>query len=292
MPNTATAGMLAHLAGTQLTLAYCVKVTRRDGTVKGFTSLDADLTIDSVTYEANAAVSASAISASLGSGVDNLEFSGLLNSDQLTDTDIRAGLWDSAAVEVFVVNYKDLTHGKVVLLTGNFGEFEFAEGRYRVEVRSLFQVLQQQVGELYSPTCRVRRFLDVRCNPDGTLDPANHIFTRTVAAASGDNYLLLFGDSHGSGFFTHGTVEFRSGLNKGIEREIKKHRHLSGPVQAELTLHEPFPFAVAVGDTAVLTQGCDRRFISCVTLFSNGKNFQGEPQLPGNDKILRRGRKS
>lgn len=58
-----------------------------------------------------------------------------------------------------------------------------------------------------------------------------------------------------------------------------------------ITLQEAFPFAVAVGDEALLEAGCDRTFETCRTKFSNSVNFAGEPSIPGVDQIQERGRR-
>ena len=74
MPGTIPSNLQTHLDGDYQTLALCVKVTRQDGTVMGFTSHDKDLTISAVTYEASSALDASAFSKKMGTSVDNLEF--------------------------------------------------------------------------------------------------------------------------------------------------------------------------------------------------------------------------
>ena len=50
--KTASPALLAHMAQGTTTIAWCWKVTRTDGEVFGFTSVDRDLTIDGVTYAA------------------------------------------------------------------------------------------------------------------------------------------------------------------------------------------------------------------------------------------------
>jgi hypothetical protein len=82
-------------------------------------------------------------------------------------------------------------------------------------------------------------------------------------------------------------VTMLSGDNDGIERAIKSHT-LAGST-ATIVLQEPFPFAVAAGDSCRLEMGCDRTWARCQAI-GNAINFQGEPHLPGNDKILQIGR--
>ena len=45
--------------------------------------------------------------------------------------------------------------------------------------------------------------------------------------------------------------------------------------------------ALAVGDTFVVTAGCDKRFTTCRDRFANTVNFRGFPSIPGNDFLIR-----
>lgn len=307
MPRTLTTAMSAHIAGAMLSLCTCIKITRLDGQVFGFTSLDADLLFDGVTYEAQTSVDASELSGQEGSGVDNLDIMGLLQSNRITDTDIRAGRWDGAAIDLFLVNFEDTTMGRIPLLTGYLGNFSSDGAIYRVEIRSLSQRLAQQVVDLTSPVCRVRALFDTKCMPKGynengilvqenTLTPASFRFTAPVDSVQ-SLFVVTFGgpttptggETKATGYYDYGRVRFTSGLNNGIEREVKSHALTAS--KAVMTLQEPFPFTVSAGDTALIEAGCDRRATTCQTKFLNTTNFQAESDLPGNDAVLTRGRK-
>ena len=42
--------------------------------------------------------------------VDNLDVEGALKSDRLNENDLAAALYDDAAVEIFRVNWQDVSH--------------------------------------------------------------------------------------------------------------------------------------------------------------------------------------
>ena len=94
------------------TIAHCVKVTRRDGIVIGFTDHDVDLVLSGVTYRSVVSVDLSAIETQAGLNVDNL---GLLGISQ---SDIVAGRWDFADAHVFAVNVTNLSVGTLKLRHG------------------------------------------------------------------------------------------------------------------------------------------------------------------------------
>lgn len=295
MSRTLGAGLLSHVAGPVLTLALCVKVTRRDGTALGFTSHDRDLTFSGTSYLATSAVEASQVRNTLGHQLDNIEVFGLLQSAVIDDDDLLGGLYDGAAVEVFVVNWASspITE-RAILLTGTIGEITWQDGLWVAEFRPLSARLTHQVGQLTSPTCRVKEWGDSECAPGGLLASGTNVSTfrhtgKTVSVVT-DRYQITFGSTaQASSYFDYGRVQMTSGVNSGISREIK--RHLLSGGSAVLTLQEPFPRTVSPGDTATLEAGCDRRIETCRTRFQNVLNFRGEPEIPTTDVALKRGRK-
>jgi hypothetical protein len=87
--------------------------------------------------------------------VDNLDVEGVLDHEQISEQDLRAGLFDHAEVHVFLVNWADLSQGKLRLRRGWFGEVHLTDqGLFRTELRGLTQALSVRIGELYSPECR------------------------------------------------------------------------------------------------------------------------------------------
>jgi uncharacterized phage protein (TIGR02218 family) len=235
-------------------------------------------------YSPAEGLSTSAIRTSETTGVDNFDARGVITDDRITDTDLLAGKYDNAKVRLFMVNYKDLTQGSLILLSGYIGEINFSDGMFNAEVRSLFQKLGQQIGQVTSATCRVKRFGDFRCKKDLTaLSNA-----RVVATVTSTTVIRFASDSNATDYYSDGELEMRDGPNRGEWREIKSHV-LSGG-QAVITLHLPFPFAISPGEHGVLTAGCNRSLDACIT-FDNVVNFRGEPYLPGTDLFLKRGRK-
>lgn len=282
--------LLTHLSGEVVTLALCVKLTRRDGTILGFTSYDKTLLIadelgNNIAYQARSSLEASALRQESSSGVDNLEVVGLLQSDLITEADIRAGLYDGAAIEFFLVNFKDLTQGRLFLLKGYIGELNISPGSFTAEIRSLTQKAQQAVGDLTSPSCRVKQLGDERCK----IVLAPFQFARTVAQIDSPFQVRFTSDSHPDNYFTYGRVIVLSGANAGFIKEVKGHQNVLS--NALITLQDAFPYDFVIGDAVTLEAGCDRAFDTCRDKFSNVVNFRGEPHVPGTDQIIKVGRK-
>lgn len=318
MSRALSVALTTYLAGPMIALCNCCLLTRYDanGTAYslGFTSLDMDVTVGGVLYEAGSSVDASDISAQEGSGVDNMSLIGLLSSNRILETDLEAGLWDGASVTLFQLPFEQLSLGTIVLLEGFLGDISHDGASYTAEVRSLSQRLAQQIVELTSNLCRAPEFLGPRCMPkgynengiaDNTLQPEDFRYTANIAAlgtnGNGFPYIDFGGPTVPVGgnlladtLYSYGRVRMNTGLNQNIQREVKSHtiEIIAGPATvARLILQEQFPFVNAIGDNALLEVGCDRLFSFCRNVVKNAWNFQGEPFIPGNDAILVRGKK-
>ncbi len=278
------------LQGGVLTLAKLVLIVRTDGVALGFTSSDRPVTFEGREYVPAAGLATSAIQQTVGTGVDNLDVTGVLSSPLVSAEDLEAGRYDGARIAVTLIDRTAPGLGGVRLLAGTLGEVETTDAGFRAEVRSLSQRLKQVVGDATSPTCRCRRLFDRQCkvDPNGTaLNGAPN--RRTRALASGGGATLTFaGDGAPDGHYAFGTVRFVTGRNAGIERDVKAHSNAGGA--AALTLVTGFPYPFAAGDQAVLSAGCDRKFGTCGGKFGNANNFHGEEKIPTNDKIGKVGR--
>lgn len=176
--------MRTHLDGAVTSLATCWKLTREDGTEFFFTSHDQDLVIDGNTYEAAFSFDRSAIEGDSTMATGNLEIQGFFDSAALKADDLRAGLFDRAAVQIFMVNWADLSMGKIILRTGWMGEATITpSGIFRSEIRGLTQALQQNIGIIYTTQCRAD-LGDAACKI-----PVNPpVLQRNAALTLGDHY--------------------------------------------------------------------------------------------------------
>jgi uncharacterized phage protein (TIGR02218 family) len=298
MSKTLSVGLAAHIALETLTMCRLVKLTLTDAlgneTVLGFTDHDQNLVFGGVTYEAETSVLASALRSTLDLGVDNMDVGMLLTSARISETDILAGKYDGAQFELMEVNWADLTQGAITHVVGSIGQISLTEGRLVAGIRSRMQRLAQQVGDVVSATCIVKRLGDADCLPPGApgngFTLASFQFSRTVFAVSSDYLTITFdADVHASGYYSQGIVLMTSGPNLNIEREIKSHTISSG--RAVCLLQEAFPFPVAVSQTGRLEAGCNRTLGVCRLTFGNQANYRGFDRVPGSDKILQRGRR-
>lgn len=277
--KTITPALDAHVRGQVTTLCKCWKTTLTNGTVYGFTDHVRDLTVNGVTYLASSAYSASSIETNQGLEVDNLEVLGMLDPSAFNESDVRAGLWDFATVEIFLVNYADLSQGTLQLRKGTLGEVVLGKTQFTAELRGMAQRMAQAVGRLHTPACDAD-LGDSRCKVDLSSFPRG-IVSGAVTSVSSRSAFADTALIDAAGWFDFGKVTFTSGANAAVAREVKL--FLAG---GSVTLHSPFPYDIAVSDTYDIQVGCDKLFATCTNKFGNWLNFQGFPHLPGMDRLM------
>jgi uncharacterized phage protein (TIGR02218 family) len=272
MSKSLDAGMAAHIAGEVTTLAYCWRVTRTDGQVFRFTSLDRDLVYGGETYLAATGFTAGAVENNSALNVDDVELVGLLDSPAITEGDLQAALWDHAFTECFLVNWQDATQGQINLRVGWLGEVTAGNGRFNAELRGLAQRLQQTVGRTVTPSCDAD-LGDARCG----VNLASFTVTGTVTAAASRREVTVSTPPASVG----GEITFTSGGNAGRSVEVKA---ISG---SDLTLFLPVPYDIAVGDAYSVTSGCDKSTGTCSGVYSNLINFRGFPFIRTTNELMR-----
>lgn len=180
--KTMSAPFAAHLAGDVSSLATCWKIIRTDGVRYHFTDHDQDIIFDGDLYKAQAGYERSAINSDSSMSVDNLDVSGVFDSQDIREEDLRAGLFDGAEVFVFLVNWADLSMGQIALRRGWFGEVTLKEnGVFLTELRGMTQALSKTIGGLFTPECRTD-LGDTKCKVD--LEPPEIL--RDTAYSVGD----------------------------------------------------------------------------------------------------------
>ena len=276
----------AHLDDGTTTLAWCWRLTRADGVVFGFTDHDRALQFDGTSFEPETGFTASELRASADLAVDAQDAEGVLSSDRITETDILEGRWDSAAVEVFRVNWAAPAQ-RVLLRRGAVGEIRRGRVAFVAEMRSLAHQLGQTVGRVFQGACDAR-LGDARCGVD--LDDPAYRASASVSAVQRPRAFTAAGlGGFAAGWFTLGRLDWTAGANAGRVDEVRAHDVVGGVAGgvAAITLLEAPVRPIAPGDAFVLRAGCDKRLETCAGKFANVVNFRGFPHIPGEDVMLR-----
>jgi hypothetical protein len=152
--RTVSVGLSNHLAGEVTTIARCLRITQANGTVNAYTDHDEPIVYGGITYSPITVGTPTEVASSAALNVDTVDVSGINDSAGITDDELRAGLWDYAGFQLFVVNYNDLSQGAMILRTGRLGEVTMDRGQFKTELRGLTQAYSRTIGEIVSPSCR------------------------------------------------------------------------------------------------------------------------------------------
>ena len=280
--RTIPAALQTKLDSGVTSLCRCWIVTRRDGTIQGFTDHDDDVILEGVSCRADTGFDGSEATARLGLSVDGAEISGALSDEALNESALAAGRYDAAQVDMYIVDWSEPALF-VRMSRGHIGEVRREGGAFVAELRGLADRLAQETGRLYTPTCSAD-LGDARCGVD--LGHPDFRGEGAVIALDGVSAFKVSGlESFDDDSFTAGKLTFTGGANQGDAMEVKRH-HADGE-SVTLELWQAMAEPIAPGDTFVVTAGCDKRFDTCRSRFNNVINYRGFPHIPGNDFILR-----
>jgi len=277
------AALQTMLNGTEITPAFCLKITGRNGAVVAFTTHDADLVVDGLTYKSKASFTQSALRWSNRVEDQPTMINGLIDVEFLGSTiiaeDVRLGVYNNATYMLFMTDYTNtanitvLKEGKIAAVTPNGTE-------YNAELRNMFApviktplVKAVTIGcrvELGSAPCGITRESDT-----GTIDAAASMSELSASAfawsGSGDPEEQLVG----------GEFIFTSGDYTWFRNQVKSYDNTT----KTFIFVRPFPVVDEPFWNFTVFEGCPKTFEACRDRFGNAINFQGYPHVPVKNKL-------
>ena len=233
----------------------------------------------------------------------NMEFTGVYSTGIFERTDVIAGKWDGAIVEIFSCSWDSTrkNYGELVWDKYNLADFKDNEIQFTAEVRGQLQKMSVDSGAVTQKFCRVKDFGNTRCGVDlngtveiSTIDYNIRQVNKTGAPGlGGGNTRIVFDISTFDGnlptdfgeldayilAFKNGKITATSGDNEGVSREIASGISEGSFPSMALYLKRKFPFVPMIGDTYTITMGCVRTLENC-RFYLNAANFDGEAFIP------------
>lgn len=279
--------LAAHLAGQATTVAFCWRLTRRDGVVLGFTDHDDTLAFEGTTFQAATGLTAGEAETALGLAAGSQDVEGALSSLAIKEADIAAGRYDGARVETFLVNWQAVAD-RLLTDVAELGEVKRGGPAFTAELRGIASRLDRRRGRLYRRRCDAV-LGDARCRVDTSAAP----FTAEAALLreTGGGLVVSGLGAADPGLFLHGSLLWLSGEAAGLQAEIAAVQKSPVSGEVRITLVDDTGAGRLPGDRLKVRAGCDKSYATCRGRFANGLNFRGFPHLPGNDATLGYARK-
>lgn len=276
----ATAGMIAHLAQNVTFLCEVWRLTATDGTVAAYAAHTRNLVYDGVTYRA-APVTPSRSPKKIGLDADNADLAGVFD-DILTEEDVYGGKWRGARIQKEIVCYADLSLGSVAVSKGYAGKWTINNGAFTVEFRSYSDRLGQPIGSHTQAADRTRR-------ADLTgVSMAAHTHATSVTDVTSRGVFKVSYVQPSPDYFKYGLAQFTSGDNDDLEMEVKSSTTTDGGTKTQIELQLPMRSDIAVADGVTLIRGYDGSRAAAKALGAEAVlNFDGEPDMPLSDDVLR-----
>jgi len=275
------------LANTQARPIDVWTITLLNGTVLRYTSGDAPITINGITWLLGPGMQRTRVRQSIGVSVDTCTLTVHANDTVLVNGTpilqaMTRGAFNGATVLLGRAFLDDAgtCQGLAPGFYGRFGGVKAGRSSATVEVRSHAELLDVQIPtEVYQPACRNTVF-DAQCGlaaaawtVAGTTNAAGDATRRVITSNSAAVVAVA------TGWADLGQLTMTSGLNAGVSRTVRMHTLNSG--LATITAQTGFPYPIDAAASFSLRAGCNKvKDGDCTAKFGNVPRFRGEPYVP------------
>ena len=280
----ALVALLNGASNAQLVMADLYTFTLLGGQVLRYTSNDVALTAGANTWQLGPILKRSKTKLTVGITVDQLKVqlsaapTVTINGVPMMQFITRGGLANARLlVERLYADSAGVAKGILPVFTGRVADINGGRHEKNINVKSDTELLDVMVPrDVYQAGCKNTLF-------DGNCGAPRANFTLARAATGpSDAARTTFAHAIGVpvGYFSLGIVTFTSGPNAGVARTVRDH------TASTLVTLQPWPFAVASGDTFSVQAGCDKKQLTCDTKFANLARFRGEPYVPAPETVI------
>lgn len=281
-----SAGALAAFlnATTQAYMVDLFTITLSGSAVIRYTSADVAVVVNALTYAVGPVITRGNTKLAVGIAVDSLDVtlaadvSVTINSVPLLQF-IASGGFDGARLALdraFSSAPGAAWVGMLPLFQGRVSDTSISRYEASLTINSDSELLNVMVPRnVYQPGCGNTLF-DAAC----AVSKAGRAAAATATSAT-DATKTTFGTGlvQATNYFALGFAVGVTGANAGVGRTIKA--FANGVIQTI----QPWPQAVAVGNTFTVYPGCDKTQATCQSKFSNLARFRGHPYIPAPESI-------
>lgn len=269
---------------TQVYMADLFTFTLSGGVVIRYTSADVPVTVNGNTYALGPVITRGNTKLAVGISVDSLDLtleadtSVTVNTVPLLQFIANGGL-DGARLSLaraFAAGPGSAWVGSLGLFSGRLSDIQVSRYSASLAINSDSELLNVMVPRnVYQPGCGNTLF-------DGACGLSKAAFAAAATAMSGtDATKTVFATdlAQADTYFALGFAVGVTGANAGVSRTVR-----AFAAGAIVTI-QPWPQAVAIGDTFTVYPGCDKQQGTCSGKYANLPKFRGHPYIPAPETI-------
>lgn len=281
-----TSELISELGKPTLYPAICWLLTSKLGVKVAACTSTRDITLSAhpgVVFKSASGIVPTLIDAEEGGGSTGLQVLSVF-SDEITEEQIDAGDWNSAAFEIFLINRKVPEMGELIFFSGQIGQVDVEGGNFTAEARPLSSLTARQFGRVVTHKCGVRQFADKNAANQCKLDPADFTTTGVAVTTGGSQTIFIatgLSGLSGGHTYTNGVVTWTTGPNMGRQSEVKSWDNSTKQIELHIEMAE----LIGVGDTFSIIEGCDRTPGVCHDVFNNMVNIRSYHQVTNIEDI-------
>lgn len=255
---------MQYLDNNLLTLASFCLIKLKDK-IYAFTDAPEDVHLNGELYKSSNCFSRSAVANNYLTNVDNFEIYGAITSEDISVQELESAKLIGSEVEIFIADYTLYDNQKYGHKTGLVDTILCQDGVYIMQIRSVLDKLNQEIGETYSPKCRAC-FGDKQCG----IAMDEFTYNADIIKTTDFSTLVMRYDCDISTNLKDGM------LITGDNEMFRIVEHVGNT----LYILNPYNRKFEAGLSCKVRLGCDKNFTTCITKFNNAINFRGEPHIP------------
>jgi uncharacterized phage protein (TIGR02218 family) len=248
-------------------------ITRTDGTIYRIAESDIAITVSGDTFQVIPGIQISAVKHTSNGEMPSCQIVAVhSNSSVIPTSDLDIGLFDGAAVQLYVVDRLNLTR-KGLLFTGSISNISYdVENQVVFDVKGPAVSAKKLMTQKCGPMCRTDLY-SVLCG----INPASWVVTGTIATIVNAFNFTVSGLSispPADGYFNNGVAVMSGGTSFEIANWVQS--------TSTITAYLPCNRILTVAAGLTLYPGCDKTLgANGCPKFSNQLDFQGEPHFLG-----------
>ena len=259
-----------------------------------YTDHDQEIYYGADVYTPIYSVTPSAVESQTSMREDTRTFSGLIDVDEITDEDLEAGVFRNAKITETVLDWRSPESGALwnprIFYVGEVTRSKFG---WVADTHDLAGLLKLPIGGRCDRDCgwRFGQVLPGGAHGYGCANLndgvilANWQVSASVSQVLVDrrkiNTTIPTASGYPDNWWKYGTLEWTSGDNEGLSYDIRKSEEPFGTLWLDIATAYP----IGVGNSFIVTAGCNRTVDHCVTKFDNIKNYKGGKWIPGPDVV-------